>query len=56
MLAKNVIDPEYPGTPAIAWPIPHMCPHKRPCHGPTLTPLPHWVPGGSCRACLESLP
>lgn len=55
MLAEKQVDPAYSGSDPIAWPIPHMCPHGEPCHGPTLSTMRYDVPGGPCVECTQDL-
>jgi len=52
-MAEDQVDPAYPSSSPIPWPIPHTCRHGNPCHGPTLSTMTYQEKGGPCAICLS---
>lgn len=50
-LAEKQVCPDHPGTAPIPWPIPHMCSHQLPCHGPAMSRSFE----NQCQKCLDKL-
>jgi hypothetical protein len=50
-LVELQVCPDHPGTDPIPWPIPHMCNHKLPCHGPAMSRSNE----NQCSKCIDRL-